>query len=316
MKDQACFSTSRILVGLFLAACLALSLSGCTLVMSSEAPTLATAKVTTPEISENGVLKVGVNTSQSPLAGMGSTKIVGIDVDIAGALADELGLKVKIVDTGSTPSKSIANGEVDLAFGVDKADAPSGVKLTDPYIPTAVAYFKKQGTNPTSLESGTPKIGAQGSSKSAWTVTNAFGSSAISATTDLAGSFQSLSSGTVEYVAADAVIGMYAANKTKVDVEIAGIASDASGYCVAIAEKNTTFYSTVSDALAKLVENGTIATIQKKWLGGTVDLTNVTKINRKAASGTGTSSGTTTSESLSASGTTATDANSVRSSSY
>ena len=311
------FDFSRALAGVFLAICLALSLSGCTLVTTSEAPALAEAKLTTPTISENGVLKVGVNTSQSPLAGMGTSKIIGIDVDIAGALADELGLTLKIVDTGSTPSKSISNGDVDIAFGVDKGDAPSGVKLTDAYIPTAVVYFKKAGSTPTSLETGTPKIGAQGSSKSAWTVTNAFGTDALSSSTDLAGSFTSLASGNVEYVAADAVIGLYAANKTKVDVEIAGLATDASGYCVAMSEKNTSLIADITTALNKLIEDGTIATIQKKWLGGTVDLTGAKKIDRKAAAGSSTSSssGSTSTESLSASGTTATDANSVKSSS-
>lgn len=293
---------------------LTLALGGCSLVLKSDAPTLAEPKLTAPTISENGVLKVGVNTSQSPLAGMGNSKIIGIDVDIAAAMADSLGLKLTIVDTGSTPEKSLANGEVDVAFGIDKSDAPSGVKLTDAYIPTAVVYFKKAGASPTSLAGETaPKIGAQGSSKSAWTATNAYGTSAVTASADLAGAFQSLSSGQVEYVVADAVIGMYAANKAGVSVEIAALGTDASGYCVAIAEKNTALVSDITTALTKLVDDGTVAAIEKKWLGAEVDLTSVSKVNKSSSTSTNSQNSTNnnSTESLSTSGTTATDANSV-----
>lgn len=317
MRSCKVCSVLCTLAGVCIAIFLTLALSGCSLVLESEAPALADPKLTTPTISENGVLKVGVNTSQSPLAGMGASKIIGIDVDIAAALADSLGLKLQIVDTGSTPAKSLSNGEVDVAFGIDKSDAPSGVKLTDAYLPTAVAYFKKAGSSPTSLTGETaPKIGAQGSSKSAWTASNAYGNEAVTSSTDLAGAFQQLSSGAVDYVVADAVIGMYAANKANVDVEIAGTAGETSGYCVAIAEKNTALVSDITTALAKLVDDGTIATIENKWLGSEVDFTGVAKIEKSGASSSssansGASTSSNSSSGLSASGTTATDANSV-----
>ena len=315
-KLQNCKVSSVIctLAGVCVAIFLTLALSGCSLVMKSDAPELSEAKLTTPTISENGVLKVGVNTSQSPLAGMGSSKIIGIDVDIAAALADSLGLKLQIVDTGSTPSKSIANGDVDVVFGIDKSDAPSGVKLTDAYIPTAVVYFKKAGASAVSLSGeSAPKIGAQGSSKSSWTATNAFGNDAVVASSDLAGAFQSLSSGSVDYVVADAVIGMYAANKAGINVEIAALGTDASGYCVAISEKNTALVSDITTALANLVSDGTVATIENKWLGEAVNLSNAKKVERGSSSSPSSNSSTanSTTEGLSTSGTTATDANSV-----
>ena len=292
-------------------------LGGCSFVLESSAPKLGEAKLTTPSISENGVLKVGVNTSQSPLAGVGNSKIIGIDVDIAAALADSLGLELKIIDTGSTPSKSISNGEVDIAFGVDKSDAPNSVTLTDSYIPTAVVYFKKAGATPTSLTGETaPKIGAQGSSKSAWSATNAFGTEAVASSADLAGAFQALEAGTVEYVVADAVIGMYAANKANVNVEIVALGTDASGYCVAISENNTSLVSDISTALIKLVDDGTVSTIEKKWLGRTVDLGTASKIDKKASSSSNSADSSSSSSSGRSStgstlGTTATDANSV-----
>ena len=71
-------------VGLF-------GLAGCT-GSGTYQPELKPAEVAPPVIGEEGTLRVGVNTENPPLAGMGSGKIIGIDVDIAAALADELGL--------------------------------------------------------------------------------------------------------------------------------------------------------------------------------------------------------------------------------
>lgn len=314
-KTKLAFSLS---VAFVMSILLVMSLSGCSTTADS-APTLGEAKLSSPTIKENGTLKVGVNTSQSPLAGMGNSKIIGIDVDIAAALADSLGLKLQIIDTGSTPSKSLTNGDVDIVFGIEKSDAPSGVKLTDPYIPTAVAYYKKANSSPVSLTGeATPKIAAQGSSKSAWAATNAFGTSAVTSTTDLASAFQSLANGSVDYVASDAVIGMYAANKAGVKVEIAGIADAASGYCVGISDKNTALISEISTALKNLVDNGTVATIERKWMGDEVSLTGVQTVQKKSSGDSSSStdssssnSSSSSSSSGSSSGTTATDANSV-----
>lgn len=82
-------------VGLF-------GLAGCT-GSGTYQPELKSAEVAPPVIGEEGTLRVGVNTENPPLAGMGSGKIIGIDVDIAAALADELGLKLSVVDVGSDP---------------------------------------------------------------------------------------------------------------------------------------------------------------------------------------------------------------------
>ncbi len=83
-------------VGLF-------GLAGCT-GSGTYQPELKSAEVAPPVIGEEGTLRVGVNTENPPLAGMGSGKIIGIDVDIAAALADELGLKLSVVDVGSDPA--------------------------------------------------------------------------------------------------------------------------------------------------------------------------------------------------------------------
>ena len=78
------------------AACLAMVLAGCSS-QQSYTPPEKSATVSSPAIGKSGTLRVGVNAGSPPLAGSpsSSSKIVGIDVDVAAALADQLGLKLR-----------------------------------------------------------------------------------------------------------------------------------------------------------------------------------------------------------------------------
>ena len=120
-------------VGLF-------GLAGCT-GSGTYQPELKSAEVAPPVIGEEGTLRVGVNTENPPLAGMGSGKILGIDVDIAAALADELGLKLSVVDVGSDPAGALANGTVDVVLGIDDSASDGDFWRSASYLPTGIALF-------------------------------------------------------------------------------------------------------------------------------------------------------------------------------
>ena len=72
---------------------------------------------------------------------MGSGKIIGIDVDIAAALADELGLKLSVVDVGSDPAGALANGTVDVVLGIDDSASDGDFWRSASYLPTGIALF-------------------------------------------------------------------------------------------------------------------------------------------------------------------------------
>ena len=103
------------LLALTFCAVAAFALAGCSS-QEEYAPSLGEPTLAPPAIGEEGVLRVGVNTQRSPLAGQGNEKIIGIDVDIASAIADELGLKVDIQDVGADADKALAEGEVDIVM--------------------------------------------------------------------------------------------------------------------------------------------------------------------------------------------------------
>ncbi|MDO4501578.1 MAG: transporter substrate-binding domain-containing protein [Coriobacteriia bacterium] len=230
--------------------------------------------VTTPVIGQEGVLRVGVNTGNPPLAGQ-TSEIVGIDVDVASALADEMGLKVEVVDVAASPVEALTKGTVDVVLGVASTTSDKSMWKSATYLPTAVALFA------TSPDAGMPtkgdgkKIASQASSMSAYSATEAFGKSAVRSSADLQSAFNELSAGTVDYVAADAIIGHYAANTSGLDVTVVGLIGKPSGYKAGVLASNKELCSQVKKNLKALSDGGVISAIEKKWLGSSLNLSQV-----------------------------------------
>ncbi|MEG2261878.1 MAG: transporter substrate-binding domain-containing protein [Raoultibacter sp.] len=256
-----------------LALCVVFALCACA--SQSYTPPTKTAKVDTPVIGEKKTLRVGVNAQNPPFAVQVSGKIVGLDVDIAAALADELGLTLKIVDVGSDPEGALANGDIDIVMSLDKADTTLTCWLSDPYIQTSVALFAPASTTAAPAVGSAPVIAAQASSMSAWEVNNQFGDASLVSSGDLKSVFSSVETGAAAYVAADAVIGSYVAHTNSIDSHIVALMKQPSGYCIGITKANTALSTAVSEALKTITTNGMVAVIESKWLGSTLDLTKV-----------------------------------------
>lgn len=250
-------------------------LSGCTVGEAYE-PATKEAVVSTPTIGEDGVLRVGVNTQNPPLAGTNTNeKIVGVDVDIAAALADSLGLKLSIVDVGSDPEGALDEGKVDLVMGIDRSDADGDFWLSEAYLPTGIALFSMSETASVPTAGDGSTFSAQISSKSAWAVSNEFGDESLSSTTTLVDAFTMLAAGRVDYAASDAIVGSYAAHGEGLDVSVAAMLLAPSGYCIAVASDNAELQKLVVQAVADLEKGGIIDVIEMKWLGMTLDLADV-----------------------------------------
>lgn len=259
------------------AAAMLLTASGCQQQQEAYTPPEATPTVSKPTIGQEGVLRVGVNANNAPLAGQpsSSTKIVGIDVDMAAALADQLGLKLEVTDVGTEASSALSSGKVDLVMGVSKSDSTVSFWTSDTYLPTGVVLFAQTSNNTVPTNTAATKIAAQVSSNSAWAVTNEYDNSTITTTDDLKSAFSALQSGQVQYVAADAVVGTYVARNAGMDVHMVALMQAAGGYSVGVLDGNTKLKQAVSNALSTMNSNGVASVIQKKWLGQTMDLSNV-----------------------------------------
>ncbi len=279
--------------------CCALGLMGCSDQAEEYSLDLGSATVSSPAIVEDGVLYVGVIGDSAPFTMTSDGEIVGLDVDIAATLADQLGLSLEIVDfeSKSEGETALVNGEIDILMSV-ASDSSSSIWLSDPYIETAIALFASSDAEIPTRDSS-PTIAAQGSSTSAWAVTTAFGDDALLSSSDLMSAFSSAEEGEVIYVAADAVIGTYAAFYQGVDMVPIALLEDIGGYCIGVTSDNTDLQEAVASALAELLDGGIADIIAQKWLGTTLDLSSLSVVDGSSSSDstTDTTSDGTTSES-------------------
>ena len=264
-------------------ACACLVLAGCQ--PQSYTPQAKEPTVSASALGQPGTLRVGVNSASAPLAGQtaSSARIVGIDVDVAAYLADQLGCKVEIVDVGTEPEKALKNKTVDIVLGVDASDTDTNFWKSETYLDTSVALFGTANESAIPTTDSKPKIAAQASSKSSWRVTNLFGEDSLVVQGDLKSAFDALSSGSARYDAADAVIGTYVAFSNGDNDKIVALLQDPTGYCAAVDASNTELQGAISSAMNKLVSGGMMSIIEEKWLGTTLNLNSITVVKAPVA---------------------------------
>lgn len=310
-----------LLAGVAAAMALLFALSGCSVLDSitsdeSYTPEKKDPTVTSPTIGQDGVLRVGVNSSNAPFSAQVSGNIQGIDIDIAAAIADQMGLELQVVDVGTDPEGALDQGTVDIIMSVDTTDSTTTCWTSSPYLQSSVALFSmdenaglpfaddsSDEASDSSADSGSGsaegdssdeatdsqdssaiKIAAQESSMSAWEVSNQYGEDVLQSSDDLKSAFDALSSGEVPYVAADAIIGSYVAHSSGIDAHIVGIMEAPSGYCVGASTENADLQNAVTEALTAIGGNGVIPVIEQKWLGSAIDVSSYAMTDDAAAS--------------------------------
>ena len=277
MKHRA-----SVLAVLACALCLALGLAGCSGQSEEYTPALKDATVSSPVIGEDGTLRVGVTGEESaPFTLSSNGEVVGLDVDMAAAIADQMGLKLQIVNVESDGETAIANGEIDILMS-QVSDGTSSLWLSDPYIPTAIALFAGPDATEAPARDSAPLIAAQGSSTSAWAVSTAYGDSSLVSSGDLMSAFSSVEEGQAQYVAADAVIGTYAALYQNVDMHPIALFEQPGGYCIGVSAENADLQQAVTDALSAITSGGISNVISTKWLGTALDLSSLPVIESAA----------------------------------
>lgn len=287
-----------LVASILVVACFGFVLTGCA---SHYTPPAKEQSVSSSALKQAGTLRVGVNADEAPLAGTtsSSSEIVGIDVDVAAAIADQLGVKVQVVDVGSDPATALQNGTVDIVLGIDSTDTDSSYWKSSVYLQTGVALFAPSSTTTVPTVNSQPKVAAQVSSKSSWRVTNLFGDTSLVSSNDLKSAFTTLSSGGAQYVASDAIIGSYVVRTNGYDAKIVALLQDPSGYCVGVSSSNTELQGAITNAVNAISQGGTMSAIQAKWLGKSLDLANTTVVKSSTASSSSSKSTASTTSSTS-----------------
>lgn len=113
-------------------------------------------------------------------------------------------------------------------------------------------------------------------SSSAFALSAQFNSENVKLENNINTCFEALEKGSVKYVAADAVIGAYAAKSSDMSASIIALITKPSGYCIGCKTDNKNLISKIQGALETLKKGGVLSLIESKWMGKSLSLDKVT----------------------------------------
>ncbi len=287
-------ATSRRAVALALAAlafAIAVLLGGCGTSYPSTSDALKAA-TNTPTVSagatlESGVLTVGVNANNAPYSWPASSTsgdgaLQGIDVDVAFALAEEMGLSVKFVNVGAD-YEAASKGTCDVVIGATSAVTPSSEVLVGNYLESAPAVFGRSVSGTVGVDRlAAATIAVQADSISARTLASMVPSATLSTFSTLNDAFEALEQGSVDFVACDSLMGGYLAT-SYADISFAGALALPDMRGVAVAASNSELQSAVLKGLDAITSDGILRTIRASWVG---DLPSITTSNQVSPAAT------------------------------
>lgn len=264
-------SRSKRMVALILSVLLVGGLAGCG---SGTKKTDLVPTIAPPLIATEGVLRAGVDLSYPPFAGEDKGEKAGIDVDVAAALAERLGLKLELVDIKAADVPAALKAKkIDIALGaMPIADAVlADVTVAGSYLTDGPALFSMV-TSGTATPTVTPdglgalRVGVQQGSDSFWAMESAYGQGFATPSTTLREAFTALAAGEIDVVVADAVVGAYLARDFP-GVTFAVQYAPAKPLGVLVTKDATEFETAIRKELDALASEGVLDTIRTKWVG-------------------------------------------------
>ncbi len=262
-----------------------------------------------------GTLTVGVDTSQAPFASVATgeadsegktsgNQIVGLDVDVAAEIADEMGLKLKVVDLGDTNANTaLKNKKVDVVMSASSSQNTSDERaLVGPYLNNAAAIFGLDDGSSTTVKPENlkdAKVAAYTGSIAATEASQYCSTSNMTLSSSMKEMFQSLESGSVQYVASDVVSGGYMSMLYQ-GITCKGTFGTQNECYMAVLQSNSTLTQAITKALETIDGNGVLDVVIAKWCGDSAvqyASPTVKAATTDAQTTTGTSSSTDTSSS-------------------
>lgn len=234
-------------------------------------------KVSGSALHEQGVLTVGVlgSSTSAPFCIQGSDgTLSGMDVDVACALADELGLTVRF-QAATSASAALSSG-CDVVMGVKAADATA--VLAGSYAQTACGLFSRASAEaPSVSDLSEASVGVQTSSASARTLADLGLVTNQHDYANLNEAFDALEKGEVDYVVCEASAGAYLAGAYE-DVALVGTLDQPISVGVATEASNTTLADAVSSAFTAMDSNGVLDVARSRWVGDLPLLTTANEV--------------------------------------
>ena len=219
---------------------------------------------------DDNTLVMATNATFPPYEYVEGDEIVGIDPEIAAAIADELGMELQIEDVDfDSIVAGVASGKYDMGMAgmtVDP-DRLESVNFSDSYATGIQSIIVKEGSQIQSVEdlSSSTKIGVQQGTTGAMYAADDYGQDAVVNFNKGADAVQALVTDKVDCVIIDnePAKSFVAANE---GLKILDTEYAVEDYAICVAKDNDELLDKINDALAKLKEDGTIDGIIEKYI--------------------------------------------------
>ena len=224
------------------------------------------AEVTTVE---PGVLTMGTNATFPPYEYKDGDDVVGIDAEIAQALADKLGLQLEIVDMDfDSLIASVQSGKIDMSLAgmTVTEERKQNVDFTDSYATGVQVIIVKEDSDIASADDLKGKlIGVQQGTTGHLYCADDFGEENVIPYANGATAVQALLQGKVDCVVIDQepAKAFVEANEGLKILETAYTTED---YAAAVSKDNPALTAALNSALQELKDDGTIQGILDKYI--------------------------------------------------
>ena len=218
-------------------------------------------------------LTMGTNASFPPYEYYEDGKVVGIDAEIAAAIAEKLGMELEIVDMDfKAIIPAVTEGKIDFGMAgmTVTEERLQSVNFSDTYAIGIQAIIVKEDSEITSIEDLSKegaawKIGVQDSTTGDIYCTEDFGEDRVSKYAVGADAVEALKTGKVDCVIIDnePAKAYVAANE---GLKVLDSAYTEEEYAICVNLENTELLDKINAALQELIEDGTVANIIAKYI--------------------------------------------------
>ena len=224
------------------------------------------AEVTTVE---PGVLTMGTNATFPPYEYKDGDDVVGIDAEIAQAMADKLGLQLEIVDMDfDSLVASVQSGKIDMSLAgmTVTEERKQNVDFTDSYATGVQVIIVKEDSDIASADDLEGKlIGVQQGTTGHLYCSDDFGEDNVIPYEDGATAVQALLQGKVDCVVIDQEPAK-AFVEANAGLKILETAYTTEDYAAAVSKDNPALTAALNSALQELKDDGTIQGILDKYI--------------------------------------------------
>ena len=216
-----------------------------------------------------GILTMGTNAAFPPYEYYEGDTVVGIDAEIAQAIAEKLGLSLEIVDMDfNSIITAVQSGKVDVGIAgmtVDP-DRLENVDFTDSYATGVQVVIVTEDSEIASVDDLEGKLIGTQEGTTGWSYCSEdYGDDMVIPYTNGATAVQALLDGKVDCVVIDQqpALSFVEANEGLKILETEYAVED---YAIAVSKDNTALRDAINTALNELIEDGTVQGILDKYI--------------------------------------------------